>query len=296
MLVVRHRYECPLRWADVDMLGHVNNVRYVDYLQEARSALLRACLNAAGVERPEGGYVVVRHQVTFLAPLLFRSTAVSIESWVTEIRAGSFTLDHEIFHDTEDGGRVVYVRARTVLAPFMIETGAPRRISDAERTALAPYAELGERCRPVQVDVPRDDPAAHFPVHVRFSDLDIYRHVNNVMYFEYFQESRIAVFGRLREALREFPRINVVVAQTDMEYVAPITLRATPYDSWSVVTRMGNKSMVIDAEIVDGEQVLARSRNVLVFFDAATQTSVTPPPGYREAIIAALGGSLAESA
>ncbi len=51
---MRHRYECPpLRWADLDVLGHVNNVRYVDYLQEARSALLRACLHAAGVERQE---------------------------------------------------------------------------------------------------------------------------------------------------------------------------------------------------------------------------------------------------
>ena len=38
---VRHRYECPMRWADMDLLGHVNNVTYVDYLQEARVDLLR---------------------------------------------------------------------------------------------------------------------------------------------------------------------------------------------------------------------------------------------------------------
>ena len=30
---MRHRYECPMRWADLDQLGHVNNVVYVDYLQ-----------------------------------------------------------------------------------------------------------------------------------------------------------------------------------------------------------------------------------------------------------------------
>ena len=39
---VRHRYACPIRWADLDLLGHVNNVRYVDYLQEARVDLMRA--------------------------------------------------------------------------------------------------------------------------------------------------------------------------------------------------------------------------------------------------------------
>ena len=25
--------ECPLRWADLDLLGHVNNVTYLDYLE-----------------------------------------------------------------------------------------------------------------------------------------------------------------------------------------------------------------------------------------------------------------------
>ena len=30
-----------MRWADMDLLGHVNNVTYVDYLQEARVDMLR---------------------------------------------------------------------------------------------------------------------------------------------------------------------------------------------------------------------------------------------------------------
>ena len=31
-----------MRWADLDQLGHVNNVVYVDYLQEARVDMFRA--------------------------------------------------------------------------------------------------------------------------------------------------------------------------------------------------------------------------------------------------------------
>ena len=30
-----------MRWADMDLLGHVNNVVYVDYLQEARVDMMR---------------------------------------------------------------------------------------------------------------------------------------------------------------------------------------------------------------------------------------------------------------
>ena len=29
--MVRHLYRCPLRWADLDLLGHVNNVTYYSY-------------------------------------------------------------------------------------------------------------------------------------------------------------------------------------------------------------------------------------------------------------------------
>ncbi|MBM9460730.1 acyl-CoA thioesterase [Nocardioides sp. zg-536] len=296
---MRHRYDCPLRWGDQDLFHHVNNVRYVDYLQEARGALLRACLEAAGVERGEGdGYVVVRHEVSFRAPLKFRKPTVAIESWVSEVRAAGFTLDHEIFHDTDEG-RVVYLRARTVLAPFVVATGTARRLSDLERAALEPYREDGERSLPLRTAVPRDR-AGHYPVHVRFSDLDVYRHVNNVMYYEYFQEARIALMRDLAPALKQFGRIAVVVAQGDVEYHAPMTLRHEPYDCWTSVSRVGSRSMTVDSEIVDPtgatgrDGVVARGRFVLVFFDLETERSVSPPEGYGEAIqraVAALGGA-----
>ncbi len=293
---MRHRYDCPLRWGDVDQLNHVNNVKYVDYLQEARGALLHACREAAGtVHDPDVAYVVRRHEVTFLAPLRFRFQSVAIESWVSEIRAASFTLDHEIFEEQPDGTRVVYLRARTVLAPFVLATEQPRRLDGQERAALAPYAELGaDRSRPVHVDVDRER-ATLYPVQVRFSDLDVYRHVNNVKYFDYFQEARIGSIRRLQAALQGFPKIASVIAQADVEYLAPITLRSRPYDCWSVITRIGNKSMTIESEITDGTggtaegTVLAKSKVVLVFFDIETQRSITPVDGFREALVEALG-------
>ena len=102
---MRHVYECPMRWADLDMLGHVNNVVYVDYLQEARVDMLRVHQrNHAGNALTEGT-VVVRHEVSYRAPLGFRFRPVKIECWVTEIRAATFTMAYEVFHDDGDDGR-----------------------------------------------------------------------------------------------------------------------------------------------------------------------------------------------
>ncbi len=67
---VRHTYECPLRWADMDLLGHVNNVVYVDYLQEARvdMSCARPPAGAPGRGAASTAAVVVRHEVSYLRP------------------------------------------------------------------------------------------------------------------------------------------------------------------------------------------------------------------------------------
>lgn len=136
---VRHLYRCPLRWADMDALGHVNNVRYIDYLQEARVDLLRLHGRSALGEELAEGIVVARHDIEFHAPLTFRAEPVSIETWVTEIRAASFTLAYEVFDEGDP--RHVYVRADTVLSPFVFAAERPRRLTGEERELLGGFLE-----------------------------------------------------------------------------------------------------------------------------------------------------------
>jgi acyl-CoA thioester hydrolase len=139
--VARHIYYCPLRWADMDTLGHVNNVVYVDYLQEARVDMLRVHAPVQGGEELAEGVVVVRHEVEFVHPLVFRSEPVRIETWVTEVRAATFTMAYEILDETPEGERRVYARARSVLTPFVFAQERPRRISAEEREVLGRFLE-----------------------------------------------------------------------------------------------------------------------------------------------------------
>lgn len=281
-----------MRWADLDLLGHVNNVVYVDYLQEARVDMLRTHGPAAHTGELAEGVVVVRHEVQYLAPLEFGFRPVSIESWVTEIRAATFTMAYEIFHpDPEaEGGRRVYARASTVLTPYVFATERPRRLSDVERSTLGEFLEPVERTPRTRPEPVRREAEGHYPIQVRFSDVDVYGHVNNVKYFEYLQESRIQVTARLWGALPEgTARISIVVAQTDVDYRVPILFRPEPYDVWSWISRVGTRSATIESVICDGETVLSRARVTIVFFDPATQRSATPPAIYRDRLLAALG-------
>jgi acyl-CoA thioester hydrolase len=281
-VAVRHRYECPLRWADLDLLGHVNNVTYVDYLQEARVDMLRVHAPDSRAEDLAEGVVVVRHEVEYLRPLEFRHRPVTIESWVTEVRAASFTMAYEILDEEPGGGRTTYLRAWTVLTPYVFAEERPRRLSADERTALQPFLEPEQRTRP-EPWTPVPATAEHYPVHVRFSDVDVYGHVNNVTYYTYFQEARIRLFDRLAETLGdETSTGRMVVARIDVDYKVPILFRSEPYDLRTRVSRIGRTSVTLDSEIRDADSVLSRARVVVVFWDPRAESPVEPSPRVRQ--------------
>ena len=132
--MARHIYSCPLRWSDMDAFGHVNNVVFLRYLEEARIDFLF---------RPDKdfrqGSVVARHEIDYKRQLVHRHHPVDIELWVTEIRAASFTLTYEV----KDGDQI-YVRASTVIVPFDFEAQRPRRLTAEEREFLREYTDAEE--------------------------------------------------------------------------------------------------------------------------------------------------------
>jgi len=281
---VRHLYECPVRWADMDMLGHVNNVIYADYLQEARVDMLRVHARGPSTGGLAEGLVVVSNQLTYVAPLLHDTRTISIEVWVTEIRAATMTLAYEIFRQ-KGGDRTVYLRATTVVTPFVFAEERPRRFTAEERAALEAYLEPAELA-PVPYGEPKYTELGHYPVRVRFSDVDVYGHVNNVKYFEYFQEGRIETFGRIMARTPEGTvRPAMVVAEQDIEYKRPILFRPEAYDAWTWVSRVGNTSLVLEGEIRDGEVLLARGRFVLVFFDREIGHGMPPSEELRSVLV-----------
>ncbi len=292
-----HVYRCPLRWADMDLLGHVNNVTYVDYLQEARVDLLRALAKEAGPEvGPLPAVFVARHEVQYLSSLVFRPEPVSVAMRVSEVRAASYTLDSEVYDD-RDGERRTYLRARSVLVHVDAGTQQVRRISPAEKELLARHRGPAheERLAPLLPDVAVPPHASTYDVHVRFSDVDPNQHVNNVKYFEFFQEARVGLVTRLSgvhfdDQGGEKPSplgsrgLGLVVGRTDVDYREPLVLRAEPYALRTWVERVGRSSFVIQGAVVEQGRVLTRGRTVMVVIDQATGRS-TPIPEENRAVL-----------
>jgi acyl-CoA thioester hydrolase len=132
-----------------------------------------------------------------------------------------------------------------------------------------------------------------YDCHVRFSDVDVYGHVNNVKYFEYYQEARIAFILSLDEPLFDpasESTLRQVVARIDVDYKRPILFRPEPYAVETWVTRIGTSSYDLACRIVDraGEgTVYSRAEVTLVAFDLSTQRSRPLAERERECLQAA---------
>ncbi|MGV9789022.1 acyl-CoA thioesterase [Streptomyces sp. NPDC003435] len=129
-------YRLPLRWADTDAYGHVNNALFLRYLEEARTRMFQDMLPADEASRRRHAFVVGRSVVDYRAPLLYREEPVDVDVWVTRCRAATLELAYEI-RDPEQ----LYAEATTTMAAFNLDTASPRRLSDTEKAFLARHME-----------------------------------------------------------------------------------------------------------------------------------------------------------
>ncbi|GAA2440089.1 thioesterase family protein [Streptomyces macrosporus] len=133
-------FPCPLRWSDMDAFGHVNNVVFLRYLEEARIDFMFRLARQAASDAFTGGSVVAGHEITYVKPLKHRPEPVTVEMWVTKIGAASLTVAYEVKDRAEDGA-TVYVRASTVVVPYDLEKERPRRLTQEERAFLKEYLD-----------------------------------------------------------------------------------------------------------------------------------------------------------
>jgi acyl-CoA thioester hydrolase len=134
----RYTFHCPMRWSDMDAYGHVNNVQFLTYLEEARIDMLQDLIAQAQIDDgPQtAGMLVASSAIEYKRPLVHRSTPVPIEVWVTKIGAASFDLAYEV-----SDGSVLYARASSRLVTYDFQAELPRRIRPHEKAFLARYLE-----------------------------------------------------------------------------------------------------------------------------------------------------------
>jgi len=109
--------------ADIDGLGHVNNIVYVRWVQDVATAHWRA---AATAEQQEAlAWVVVRHEIDYEHAARLGEVIVA-RTWVGAASKLTFERHTELLRA---GDRKLLARARSLWCPVDARTGRPKRVS-----------------------------------------------------------------------------------------------------------------------------------------------------------------------
>lgn len=119
--------------ADIDELGHVSNQVYLRWVLEIAIAHSASVGWSHHRYRESGGaFVVRRHELDYLAPVLVGET-IHATTWIESLRAASCVRATEI---AREGTTVL--RAATTWVFTSLSSGRPQRIPDRLRDAFQP--------------------------------------------------------------------------------------------------------------------------------------------------------------
>jgi acyl-CoA thioester hydrolase len=134
-------YDIPVRYGDLDPQGHLNNARFVTFIEQGRFSYIRALGLWKGESFEDLGLIVADVHVTYLAPVYFNQT-VRVGVRVSRLGNKSMDFTYELT-DAADGK--LLARAETVMVSFDYHTDQSIPIPDTWRQIISDYEGIPMR-------------------------------------------------------------------------------------------------------------------------------------------------------
>lgn len=126
---------------------------------------------------------------------------------------------------------------------------------------------------------------ATLPVQIRFNDIDALGHINNNIYFSFFDLGKTNYFEVIKPTSVSWIEGMIVLAHIDVDFFSPIYYKEKIVVD-TKITKLGDKSGVFLQQIrsVKNDEVKCRCESVFVTYDADTQSSMRIPDVWRSVI------------
>lgn len=122
------------------------------------------------------------------------------------------------------------------------------------------------------------------PIQIRFNDVDKFGHVNNTIYFQFYDTAKTDYFATVCKDI-DWESVAIVVVKIEAEFLSQIKA-GEHIAARTRVTKIGNKSFQLDQDIIntDTQEVKCRCLSVMVLYDLENHQSMPFPDDWRQAI------------
>lgn len=113
-------------------------------------------------------------------------------------------------------------------------------------------------------------------IQVRFSDLDVLGHVNNNIYFSYFEMARIHYLNELLGTDWNWEKFSFVLVKNEVEYLKSVLLNHEPL-IYVYVDTIGTKSFSLLYELTVNGELFAHGKSIQVCYDPSVKQTIDIP-------------------
>ena len=133
---MRFNTKVHVRWDDLDAFNHVNNAKYLTFVQEARVDMFWTDRKKRGLGPIFDDMVVARAEVDFISPIHDSGTMLDVEIYLEKIGNSSFVMVYEM---SQSG--TLRAKGKTVQVGVDMEDQKSCPLRDYEREYLEKYLE-----------------------------------------------------------------------------------------------------------------------------------------------------------
>lgn len=121
-------------------------------------------------------------------------------------------------------------------------------------------------------------------IQIRFADVDILGHVNNVNIQHYFDLGKNAYMREVIELSSNWQELGIITASIQTSYLAQTRLDESVYVE-TAIEKIGNKSFVFHQRLLSrtNGELKAENRSIMVAFNFKEQVSVPVPDTWKTA-------------
>lgn len=134
-MTLKFSYRVPVRFHDLDVMGHAHHTLPVIYFEEARAAYWREVVGRPNVQDID--YVLAEIRVQFKQRILYPAT-LTVRTGVTHLGNASFTMAYELAN--EEGA--ILATGESVQVMFDYESGRAMRMPAESRTRIENFEGL----------------------------------------------------------------------------------------------------------------------------------------------------------